>query len=188
MSVAQPKPNLLTPGPPIGEPSMEDIIASIGRIIAEDSRSTAAIRPVRGEIGEILELTEVIEADGSVRHLAPVAVPAPSPPPATPPPASPTPTPVQAAPTYAPPPPQQPGPGSDADQRFLALASQIPGITITEPEAGTTSARAVCRGLRGGKTPAEEAVATANNTGLTPEHAAALVTAAITVYCPRYGG
>jgi uncharacterized protein len=74
MSVAQPKPNLLTPGPPIGEPSMEDIIASIGRIIAEDSRSTAAIRPVRDEIGEILELTEVIEADGSVRHLAPVAV------------------------------------------------------------------------------------------------------------------
>ena len=74
MSVAQPKPNLLTPGHTIGEPSMEDIIASIGRIIAEDSRSTAAIRPVRGEIGEILELTEVIEADGSVRHLAPVAV------------------------------------------------------------------------------------------------------------------
>ena len=74
MSVAQPKPNLLTPGHPIGEPSMEDIIASIGRIIAEDSRSTAAIRPVRDEIGEILELTEVIEADGSVRHLAPVAV------------------------------------------------------------------------------------------------------------------
>jgi uncharacterized protein len=55
---------------------MEDIIASIGRIIAEDSRSTAAIRPVRGEIGEILELTEAIEADGSVRHLAPVAMPA----------------------------------------------------------------------------------------------------------------
>ena len=117
---------------------------------------------------------------------APVAAPAPSPPPATPPPASPTPTPVQAAPTYAPPPPQQPGP--DADQRFLALASQIPGITITDPVAGTTSARAVCRGLQGGKTPADEAAATANNTGLTPEHAAALVTAAITVYCPQYGG
>ena len=51
---------------------MEDIIASIGRIIAEDSRSTAAIRPVRGESGEILELTDAIEADGSVRRLAPV--------------------------------------------------------------------------------------------------------------------
>jgi cell pole-organizing protein PopZ len=55
---------------------MEDIIASIGRIIAEDNRSTEAIRPVRGASGEILELTEAIEADGSVRHLAPVAAPA----------------------------------------------------------------------------------------------------------------
>ena len=72
MSVAQPKPNPLTPGHPAVEPSMEDIIASIGRIIAEDNRSTEAIRPVRGESGEILELTEAIEADGSVRRLAPV--------------------------------------------------------------------------------------------------------------------
>jgi uncharacterized protein len=31
---------------------------------------------VRGASGEILELTEAIEADGSVRHLAPVAAPA----------------------------------------------------------------------------------------------------------------
>jgi cell pole-organizing protein PopZ len=73
MSVAEPKPNPVTPGHPAAEPSMEDIIASIGRIIAEDNRSTEAIRPVRGESGEILELTEAIEADGSVRHLAPVA-------------------------------------------------------------------------------------------------------------------
>ncbi len=77
MSVAQPKPNPLTPNHPAAEPSMEDIIASIGRLIAEDNRSTEAIRPVRGESGEILELTEAIEADGSVRHLAPVAAPAP---------------------------------------------------------------------------------------------------------------
>jgi uncharacterized protein len=73
MSIAQPKPNTLTPEHPAAEPSMEDIIASIGRIIAEDNRSTPAIRPVRGESGEILELTEAIDADGSVRHLAPVA-------------------------------------------------------------------------------------------------------------------
>jgi uncharacterized protein len=76
MSVAEPKPNPVTPGHPAAEPSMEDIIASIGRIIAEDNRSTEAIRPVRGESGEILELTEAIEADGSVRHLAPVTAPA----------------------------------------------------------------------------------------------------------------
>jgi cell pole-organizing protein PopZ len=76
MSVAEPKPNPVTPGHPAAEPSMEDIIASIGRLIAEDNRSAEAIRPVRGESGEILELTEAIEADGSVRHLAPVAAPA----------------------------------------------------------------------------------------------------------------
>jgi uncharacterized protein len=51
---------------------MEEIIASISRIIAEDSRSAEAMRPMRGGSGEILELTEAIEADGSVRRLAPV--------------------------------------------------------------------------------------------------------------------
>lgn len=118
---------------------------------------------------------------------APPAASAPAPvtaAPARPPEASPTPAPVQAVPTYAPPPPQEPGP--DADQRFLALASHIPGITIADPVAAATSARAMCRGIENGRAPADEAVATANNTGLTPEHAAALVTAAITVYCPQY--
>jgi uncharacterized protein len=71
MSVAKPQPNPLTPGNPTAEPSMEEIIASIGRIIAEDNRSSEATRPLRGENREILELTEVIEADGSVRRLAP---------------------------------------------------------------------------------------------------------------------
>jgi uncharacterized protein len=75
MSVAQPEPNPVTPGHPEAEPSMEDIIASIGRIIAEDNRATEAMRLMRGQRGEILELTEAIEADGSVRHLAPVAAP-----------------------------------------------------------------------------------------------------------------
>jgi hypothetical protein len=112
---------------------------------------------------------------------APVAPPPPSPPSA-----SPTPAPVEAAPTYAPPPPQEPGP--DADQRFLALASHIPGITIADPVAGAASARGICRGIENGRTPEDEAVATSNNTGLTPEHAAALVTAAISVYCPQYLG
>ena len=72
MSVAKSQPNPLTPGNPTAEPSMEEIIASIGRIIAEDNRSSEAMRPPRGENREILELTEVIEADGSVRRLAPV--------------------------------------------------------------------------------------------------------------------
>jgi uncharacterized protein len=73
MSVAKPQPNPLTPDHPMAEPSMAEIIASIGRIIAEENRSAEAIRPVRGENGEILELTEAIEADGSVRHLAPLS-------------------------------------------------------------------------------------------------------------------
>jgi uncharacterized protein len=73
MSVAKPQPNPLTPGHPMAEPSMEEIIASISRIIAGDNRSAEAMRPVRAENSEILELTEAIEADGSVRRLAPAA-------------------------------------------------------------------------------------------------------------------
>jgi cell pole-organizing protein PopZ len=63
------------------EPSMEEILASIRRIIAEDGdaapaaeqaapvaavASAAAVRPPEPPIDEILELTEVVEDDGSV--------------------------------------------------------------------------------------------------------------------------
>lgn len=59
------------PHPPIPDRSMEEIIASISRIIAEDTRPSDPARaaspaPQPG----ILELTEAIAADGSVRHLA----------------------------------------------------------------------------------------------------------------------
>ncbi len=56
------------------DPSMEEIIASISRIIAEDSR-TADPPPLASPAPKtaVLELTEVIEADGSVRRLAPVS-------------------------------------------------------------------------------------------------------------------
>jgi uncharacterized protein len=72
------------------EPSMEEILASIRRIIAEDGDTTAAPesapaaaeskpadpRPAEPAADEILELTEVIEADGSVVSLgSPVAEP-----------------------------------------------------------------------------------------------------------------
>jgi hypothetical protein len=46
------------------EPSMEEIIASISRIITEP------VRPVPAEKSEILELTEVVDEDGSVRRVA----------------------------------------------------------------------------------------------------------------------
>src|SRR6266550_1270896 len=72
------------------EPSMEEILASIRRIIAEDgdtsatpeSASVAVARkpadppPPEPAADEILELTEVIEADGSVVSLgSPAAEP-----------------------------------------------------------------------------------------------------------------
>ncbi len=50
---------------------MEEIIASISRIIAEDNRSADAVR-APADRGGILELTEAIAADGSVRRLAPL--------------------------------------------------------------------------------------------------------------------
>jgi cell pole-organizing protein PopZ len=52
---------------------MEEIIASISRVIAEDSSATGVMRPLRSARSEILELTEAVEPDGSVRHLAPGA-------------------------------------------------------------------------------------------------------------------
>jgi cell pole-organizing protein PopZ len=100
------------------EPSMEEILASIRRIIAEDGDAApapAAVeeKPGRGE--EVLELTEVVEEDGTVVSITagakkpPAMEPPPPPPPKpvfgieTPPPA-----PVRAEPPPPPPPPPLP--------------------------------------------------------------------------------
>jgi cell pole-organizing protein PopZ len=53
------------------EPSMEEIIASISRIITDEKMSVEPVRPDPGEKSEILELTEVVDEDGSVRRVAP---------------------------------------------------------------------------------------------------------------------
>jgi hypothetical protein len=53
------------------EPSMEEIIASISRIITEDKRPSEPVRPVPAEKSDILELTEVVDEDESVRLKAP---------------------------------------------------------------------------------------------------------------------
>jgi uncharacterized protein len=63
------------------EPSMEEIIASISRIIAEDkhpgekrAEDTRAGGPVRSsaaEEGDILELTQAVNEDGSMRRVPP---------------------------------------------------------------------------------------------------------------------
>jgi len=65
------------------EPSMEEIIASISRIIAEDKHpadqrvgakaQSEVIAPASGERGEILDLTQVVNEDGSVRRVSPWA-------------------------------------------------------------------------------------------------------------------
>ena len=55
---------------------MEEIIASISRIIAEDNRSAGPPRAPTDR-GGILELTDAIGVDGSVRRLAPLGAPSP---------------------------------------------------------------------------------------------------------------
>ena len=62
---------------------MEEIIASISRIITDDKRSAEPVPPVSGEKRGILELTEVVNEDGSVRRVTPPAD-YPNPPPAAP--------------------------------------------------------------------------------------------------------
>jgi cell pole-organizing protein PopZ len=62
---------------------MEEIIASISRIIAEDNHPAdrrvetkapvAASPPARGEGNDILELTQIVGQDGSVRRVSPWA-------------------------------------------------------------------------------------------------------------------
>jgi cell pole-organizing protein PopZ len=51
------------------EPSMEEIIASISRIISEEKRPIEPVSPAAGEKTDILELTEVVNEDGSVRRV-----------------------------------------------------------------------------------------------------------------------
>jgi uncharacterized protein len=69
------------------EPSMEEILASIRRIIAEDGDAAPAEKPAPEKAAkrdeEVLELTEVVEEDGSVVSLSTGGAkkPAPEPPP-----------------------------------------------------------------------------------------------------------
>lgn len=68
MSDAKPQP----------EPSMEDIVAQINRIIAEDKKpGEAAARPAAEKKDDVLDLTEAVGEDGTVRRLTPRA-PSPS--------------------------------------------------------------------------------------------------------------
>ena len=52
---------------------MEEIIASISRIITEDKRADEPVHSAAGETSDILELTQAVDEDGSVRQLTPSA-------------------------------------------------------------------------------------------------------------------
>jgi cell pole-organizing protein PopZ len=57
------------------EPSMDEILASIRRILAEDDHAvTRAPSPRLRGTTDVLELTEAINDDGSTRHIAPVSI------------------------------------------------------------------------------------------------------------------
>jgi cell pole-organizing protein PopZ len=59
------------------EPSMDEILASIRRILAEDEYNlVSSPRRVRTN-GDVLDLTEALNDDGTVRHIAPIAPEAP---------------------------------------------------------------------------------------------------------------
>ncbi len=53
---------------------MDEILASIRRILAEDDATVVVRPPARPRAaGDVLELTEALNDDGSVRHIAPIA-------------------------------------------------------------------------------------------------------------------
>ena len=57
---------------PKSEPSMDEILATVRRIIAEDESDGAPGPPsVPIVSSDVLDLTEALEPDGSVRHIAP---------------------------------------------------------------------------------------------------------------------
>ena len=51
---------------------MEEIIASISRIITDDKRPSDPVRPMPEEKSDVLELTEAVNEDGSVRRVTPL--------------------------------------------------------------------------------------------------------------------
>jgi len=56
---------------PSPEPSMEEILASIRRILAEDEHGAPSLPPRARGTSDVLDLTEAIGEDGSIRHIEP---------------------------------------------------------------------------------------------------------------------
>jgi hypothetical protein len=53
---------------------MDEILASIRRILAEDERDVTRLAPRARANGDVLDLTEAINEDGTVRHIPPIAL------------------------------------------------------------------------------------------------------------------
>jgi uncharacterized protein len=56
------------------EPSMDEILVSIRRILAEDEQAVTRLPPRARANSDVLDLTEALNEDGSVRHIAPIAL------------------------------------------------------------------------------------------------------------------
>jgi hypothetical protein len=54
---------------------MEEILASIRRILAEDERGARPVPPRSRTAADVLDLTEAIGEDGTVRHIEPIVAP-----------------------------------------------------------------------------------------------------------------
>jgi cell pole-organizing protein PopZ len=60
---------------PPQDPSMEEIIASISRVIAADGGGREPLLPATAVQDDVLELTEAVDRDGGVRRIEPRAGP-----------------------------------------------------------------------------------------------------------------
>ncbi|UEB27471.1 DUF3761 domain-containing protein [Mycobacterium intracellulare] len=81
-------------------------------------------------------------------------------------------------------------PPPDADTYFLGLVSEIPGMIIRDPALMTATARELCVHLRNGDESRDLAITTTmqNTVNGTLGAATAMVDAAISAYCPDFGG
>src|SRR5215472_7575864 len=61
---------------PPQDPSMEEIIASISRVIAAEGGGREPVLPAGPAQDDVLELTEALDRDGGVRRIEPRAGPA----------------------------------------------------------------------------------------------------------------
>jgi hypothetical protein len=74
------------------------------------------------------------------------------------------------------------------DQTYISLASQIPGVIITDPTKFLAGGRLACQDIAANGRAATESDVLHNDPGFVSWQATALVNAAIVAYCPQYAG